>query len=62
MRKPLPEKQLSTEIREFFQRIGSKGGKKGGKVRAGRLTPKQRSDSARAAANARWAKSKPDNR
>jgi hypothetical protein len=35
---------------------GSKGGKKGGKVRAGRLTPEEREDSARQAAKSRWSK------
>jgi hypothetical protein len=34
--------------------LGRKGGLKGGKARAAMLTPKQRSDSARKAALARW--------
>jgi ribosomal protein S12 len=34
--------------------LGRKGGKKGGKTRAARMTPKQRSDAARKAARARW--------
>jgi hypothetical protein len=34
--------------------LGRKGGLKGGKARADALTPKQRSDSARKAALARW--------
>ena len=35
-----------------------KGGKKGGLARARKLTPKQRSEIARAAAEARWKKSR----
>ena len=35
-----------------------KGGKKGGKARASALTPEQRSEIARIAANARWKKAK----
>jgi hypothetical protein len=38
---------------------GSKGGKKGGKARATKLTPEQRAESARRAANSRWSKPSP---
>lgn len=38
--------------------LGKMGGSKGGKTRAARLTPEERSASARAAALARWAKVK----
>jgi hypothetical protein len=38
--------------------LGRKGGKKGGPARAAKLTPAQRSESARKAVHARWAKSK----
>jgi hypothetical protein len=34
--------------------LGRKGGLKGGKARAERMTPEQRSESARRAARARW--------
>lgn len=34
---------------------GSKGGKKGGKARADKLTPEQRSATAKKASQARWA-------
>ena len=34
--------------------LGRLGGKKGGKARAERMTPEQRSESARKAAQARW--------
>ena len=36
--------------------LGRKGGKKGGPARASKLTPEQRSESARRAVQARWAK------
>lgn len=36
--------------------LGRKGGLKGGKVRAQRMTPEERSEAARKAANQRWAK------
>lgn len=39
--------------------LGRKGGLKGGPARAAKLTPEQRSESARKAVEARWAKSKP---
>lgn len=36
--------------------LGRKGGQKGGKARAEKLTPEQRSESARRAAEARWSR------
>ena len=36
--------------------LGRKGGLKGGKARAAKMTPEQRSASARAAAQARWSR------
>jgi hypothetical protein len=38
--------------------LGQMGGAKGGKARAAKLTPEERSASARKAALARWAKAK----
>lgn len=38
--------------------LGRKGGKKGGPARAAKLTPAQRSESARKAVQSRWAKTK----
>lgn len=38
--------------------LGRRGGKKGGAARAAKLTPEQRSESARKAVRARWAKVK----
>ena len=44
-------------VKEFDAKaLGHKGGLKGGKARAEKLTPKQRSEIARKAANARWEK------
>jgi len=34
--------------------LGRKGGKKGGKARAAKMTPEERSEAARKAAKARW--------
>lgn len=39
--------------------LGQLGGKKGGKARADKLTPEQRQEIARRAAQSRWKKSKP---
>ena len=36
--------------------LGRKGGKKGGPARAAKMTPEERSESARKAVRARWAK------
>ena len=41
--------------------LGRKGGLKGGKARASKLTKQQRSESARNAAKARWRKSDKEN-
>jgi len=38
--------------------LGRKGGKKGGKARAAKMTPEERSEAARKAAEARWKESK----
>ena len=38
--------------------LGRKGGKKGGLARAARMTPEERSESARNAVKARWSKTK----
>jgi len=46
-------------MREYLAKLGKKGGKKGGPARAAAMTPEQRSESARKAVQARWAKKKP---
>jgi len=50
-------KRIPKEIRSYFAKIGAKGGKKGGAVRASRMTAEERSQSARKAVQARWEKS-----
>jgi hypothetical protein len=47
-------KKLPQDIKEFFQREGAKGGKKGGKSRMDSMTPAQRKTLAKKAAAARW--------
>lgn len=42
--------------RDVLRKIGKRNGKLGGKARAESLTPQRRSDIARLAAQARWAK------
>ena len=44
------------EVRELARILGRRGGLKGGKARAAKMTPEERSESARKAVNARWAK------
>lgn len=51
-------KKLPPDIRDFFVKMGRKGGKLGGSVRAANMTAEQRSESARKAVQARWAKKK----
>ena len=45
-------------MREAFAEWGRQGGKIGGKRRAERMTPAERSEAARKASRARWARSK----
>jgi hypothetical protein len=52
--------RLPPEFRNYLAKIGRKGGMIGGAVRASRMTPQQRSESARKAVAARWAKQKVD--
>jgi hypothetical protein len=51
-----PPKERSP-ISEYLATIGRKGGLKGGKARAEKLTQEQRSEIAKKAANTRWKKS-----
>ena len=48
---PTPEERHAAAVA-----LGRLGGRKGGKARAKKLTPEQRSESARKAAEARWSK------
>lgn len=53
-------KKLPPDIREYFVKMGRKGGLIGGKARADKLSAEERSDSARKAVLARWQKVKAD--
>jgi hypothetical protein len=48
---PTPEERHAAAVA-----LGRLGGKKGGKARAAKMTPEQRSESAKKAAAARWAR------
>ena len=50
------EEPVPTTISEYLSIIGRKGGLKGGKARAEKLTPEQRKEIAQKAALARWKK------
>jgi hypothetical protein len=49
-----PKQDLDTGKDPAAVALGRKGGLKGGKARAERMTPEERSESARKAAQARW--------
>ena len=51
-----PDRPTKATISEFMSAMGRKGGRIGGKIRAKRMTPEQRQESASKAARARWAK------
>jgi len=50
--------RIPDELRTYLAKLGSKGGKKGGPARAAKMTAEERSESARKAVQARWAKAK----
>jgi hypothetical protein len=50
--------KIPKEFRAYLAKIGKKGGLKGGPARAANMTAEQRSESARTAVQARWAKKK----
>jgi hypothetical protein len=52
----MAKKKLPPDIREYFVKMGRKGGKLGGTAPAANMTAKERSESARKAVQARWAK------
>jgi hypothetical protein len=53
---PEPEAEPEDPIRAAAALMGRKGGLKGGKARADKLTPERRAEIARKAALARWSK------
>jgi hypothetical protein len=56
---PEPEPDPAPERNPYAVALGRKGGLKGGKARAEKMTPEERSASARRAAAARWEKREP---
>lgn len=57
--KPLETKTVKPPRKDYdYKELGRKGGLKGGKARASKLTPEQRSEIAKKAAKARWNKEK----
>jgi len=54
----MSKQKLAPEFRAYFAKLGRKGGKLGGTARAANMTPEQRSEAARKAVQARWAKKK----
>ena len=55
-----PSKPTEDKLRLRAQTTGRKGGLKGGRARAKRLTPERRSEIAQKAARTRWSKKKTD--
>jgi hypothetical protein len=55
---PAPEEPVDP-LRAAAAELGRRGGLKGGKARAAKLTPEKRSEIARKAAAARWKKESP---
>lgn len=53
-----PPEEISSDKNPHAVELGRLGGNKGGKARAEKLTPEQRSEIAKIAAQARWKKSK----
>jgi hypothetical protein len=49
---------MTKALREWYAKIGKKGGKVGGMRTALNMTPEQRAERARKAAAARWRKTK----
>jgi hypothetical protein len=52
----MANKSLPRDLRKYLAKLGRKGGLKGGPARAKAMTAEQRSESARKAVTARWAK------
>jgi hypothetical protein len=50
--------KLPRDLRDYFARIGRKGGRKGGKARAQKLSKEELSAAGKKAVQARWAKTR----
>lgn len=59
MARKLKMPPMPPEMLEYFAKMGARGGKIGGKLRAANMTKEQRSEGARKASEARWARTKP---
>jgi len=55
---PATKKEIDAALREYMRKLALLGAKKGGKARAAKMSPAARSESARRAVKARWAKVK----
>lgn len=53
---PSPEEEPLDPVQVAARELGRRGGLKGGKARAEKMTPEERTESARKAAAARWRK------
>jgi hypothetical protein len=54
----IPTKEVLLDKDPLAVELGRRGGLRGGKARAAKLTPEERADIARIAARARWKKSR----
>jgi len=54
----MAKKKIPDEVLQYFIKMGRKGGKLGGRIRADKMTAEERSESARKAVIARWDKQK----
>lgn len=57
----MKKKRLPEDIRNYFVKMGSIGGKAGAQARLDKVTPERRREIAQKAIAARWAKQKPAN-
>ena len=55
-----PDAATDADRKRMAAILGSRGGKKGGKARAEKLSPERKSEIARAAALARWTRPAPE--
>jgi hypothetical protein len=57
----MTKKKMPDQVLAYFVRMGRKGGKKGGSIRAANTSPEERTEAARKAVRARWDKEKGTN-
>jgi hypothetical protein len=56
VRDAMKRMMLDPEVLAFFKKAGQSGGRVGGKIAASHMTQEQRTERAKKAASARWAK------